>query len=186
METINRTTENDMNLCRQYAGDWFNYSEKLPVSYVYNSKKYKGLPKNSTVSKRFIDANIVETTMIGTIDNTLQIKAECLTYRDYPAVEWTVYFSCAPGSEKTDIFENVLGADIFFGSEKAPVLVHNNGDFYSKDGYTVGHTVIGEDIVFTQAPVGGRPCDRAFPYQRLLFDGFYHKKQTLYLHISKL
>lgn len=172
MNITNRTTETDMSLCRQYAGDFFAFPEKLPISYTYGGKEYKGLPANSYVAKRFIDANIIETTMSGVISGDLQVKAECTTYRDYPVVEWTVYFSCAAGREKTEILEKALGADILFESITPPVLAHNNGDFYNKDGYTAEHTVIGENIVFTQSPSGGRPCDWAFPYQRLIFDSF--------------
>ena len=171
MKINTQTNENDMNLCRKLTGDFFDSPEKLPISYLYGGKEYNGLPENSIISKRFIDANIIETVMLGVIGD-LQIKAECLTYRDYPVVEWTVYFSCVSGKEKTEIIENVLSADIFFESQTAPVLVHNNGDFYSKDGYTVNRTVLDENAVFTQSPAGGRPCDTAFPYQRVLFDDF--------------
>ena len=168
MSVTNQPNQNDM----KYIQKFLDSPKMLPVSYIYNQKEYKGMPGNSIVSKRFIDANIIEIAITGTVEE-LQIKAECLIYRDYPVVEWTVYFSCVAGKEKTGILENVLSADMFFGNEQngnAPVLVHNNGDFYSKDGYTVGRTVIGENIVFTQTPVGGRPCDQAFPYQRVLFD----------------
>ena len=160
----------DMDLARRHF-ERFSYPKSLPVSYVYGGQKYDGLPKNSRVSKRFVDANMVETEMTGNIGD-MQIKAEFLTYRDFPVVEWTVYFSCIPGKQKTGILENVLSADVFFGAESAPVLVSNNGDFCSKDGYTVSRTELRDGVNFSQAPVGGRPCDQAFPYQRLLFDGF--------------
>jgi alpha-galactosidase len=114
---------------------------------------------------------MVETTITGIIGD-MQVKAEILVYRDYPVIEWTVYFCCAAGQKQTEILENVKSADIFFESETAPLLAHNNGDFYSIDGYTVTKTKLENGVKFSQAPVGGRPCDRAFPYQRLLFDGF--------------
>ena len=160
-----------MNLCKKYTEDFFKFPEKLPVSYIYGGKAYRGLPENSTVSNRFIDSNIIETIITGFVGNDLIIKAECLTYRDYPVVEWTVYFSSVPRN-KTEILENVLSADLFFESQNPPTLVHNNGDFYSKDGYTVSRTELKDGVNFLQAPAGGRPCDQAFPYQRLLFDDF--------------
>ena len=180
MKTINQTSANDMALCRKYAGHFFEAPENLPVSYTYGGKKYRGLPKDSSVAKRFLDANMVETTIAGTIGD-LQIKAECISYRDYPAIEWTLYFGCAPGAGKTEILENVLGADIFFDNStlhtpnstlSPPLLVHNNGDFCHPEGYTVGRLELGDGADFAQAPAGGRPCDQAFPYQRLLFEGF--------------
>ena len=114
---------------------------------------------------------MVETVISGN-SGDLQIKAEFLEYRDFPVVEWTVYFSCAPEAKKTEILENVLCADMFFESETAPTLVRNNGDFCSKDGYTVDKAKVENGTSFFQAPTGGRPCDGAFPYQRLLFSEF--------------
>ena len=169
-----KTTKNDMDLCRKYTGEFFIMPGKLPVSYTYNGKAYKGLPADSIITNRFLDANIVETVITGSVDGELQIKAECLTYRDYPAVEWTVYFTCTAGTNKTKILENVLSMDLYFenSGKKSPELVYNNGDFYSENGYTVGRMAIEKGTVFTQAPSGGRPCDQAFPYQRVLFENF--------------
>jgi hypothetical protein len=89
-------------------------------------------------------------------------------YRDYPALEWTVY-ACSSNSKA--LLEDFNGADIVFKGS-APVLVSNNGDYCSADGYTPSKTSLVEGAVFSQAPSGGRPCDQAFPYQRILFDGW--------------
>ncbi|MCL2160243.1 MAG: alpha-galactosidase [Oscillospiraceae bacterium] len=159
----------DMELTRQHFELFVSCPDKLPVSYVYGGDKYKGLPKYSVMSRRFVDANIVETVMTGFIGD-LQIKAECLSYRDYPVVEWTIYFSCL-GNKNTKILRDVLAIDACIKGENA-VLIHSNGDFYSKDGYTESKTELKDGTKFTQAPNGGRPCDGAFPYQRVLFDGF--------------
>ena len=168
MNITNQTNKNDMSLCRKYTGKFYGCPEKFPISYIYNGKKYTGLPENAVILNQSLDANINKIIMTGVIDDSLQVTAEYLIYHDYPVVEWTVYFSCASETEKTNILENVLGADIFF--EGKPTLVYNNGDFYSKDGYTVGRLAVDENTVFTQSPVGGRPCDQAFPYQRMLFE----------------
>jgi alpha-galactosidase len=47
--------------------------------------------------------------------------------------------------------------------------VHCNGDFYSPIGYTPEETALDEGKDFTYAPTGGRPCDQAFPYYRVVF-----------------
>ena len=160
----------DMTLSRDIFGSYFSSPSALPVSYTYNGKQYKGLPENSCVTRRFVDANIVETVFTGKIDDVLNVRAECYTYRDYPAVEWTVYFDNV-GTGNSKMLKDVKGIDVVFPKANA-TLVHNNGDFYSEEGYTVSHTVLKPGATFTQAPVGGRPCDRAFPYQRLLFDNW--------------
>lgn len=50
------------------------------------------------------------------------------------------------------------------------MLVHCNGDFYSEGGYTPVEAPLKPHDVLRFAPNGGRPCDGAFPYYRILFD----------------
>ena len=166
---MNQTNANDMNLCREHA-DYFSALQNLPISYVYDGKYCVGMPQNSSVARRFVDANIIETVMTGTLDDSLQIKAECLTYRDYPVVEWTVYFA-GIGCEKTKILSDVSAINTTFMGEK-PVLLYNSGDFCSPDSYTASRLEFAKDVTFSQKPNGGRPSDGAFPYQRLMFENF--------------
>jgi alpha-galactosidase len=157
-----------MELFHAQCGVFFSSPENFPVSYRYGGAFYTGFPRNTAVKKRFLDGNMTEILLEGTLDSGLTLMAECTEYRDYPALEWTVYASSAnPGA----ILEDFKGADMVFNGPD-PVLVSNNGDFCSAEGYTPARTVLKEGVTFTQAPVGGRPCDRAFPYQRLLFKGW--------------
>lgn len=82
---------------------------------------------------------MVETVIKGRLDG-LKIKAVCIEYRDYPVLEWTVYFKCA-GEGQTALLEDVRAIDALFEG-KGGLLVHNNGDFYSADGYTEGRTAM--------------------------------------------
>ena len=160
-------TREDMRLFYDQCDRFTKDPASMPISYVYGGKTCRGMPQNATVSRRFLDANMVETQIIGITAGELDVKAVCVSYRDYPVMEWTIEFSAA-GDTKTQILESVHAADLFFPG-KNPVLVHNNGDYCSADGYTVDHTELKEGATLTQTPAGGRPCDRAFPYQRLLF-----------------
>ena len=54
---------------------------------------------------------------------------------------------------------------------QAPVLHHSNGDFYSEEGYCPRETPLPEGAELSFAPNGGRPCDGAFPYFRVQFEG---------------
>jgi len=164
------TTALDMELQRKTCLRLFDDPAGLPITYTYNDQVYRGMPRSATSRHRLVDANLTETIFTGRLDENLQIRAECLTYRDYPVVEWTIYF-INDGSQDTSILADVAAIDATFAGRN-PVLVHNNGDFYSPDSYTVGRTALMEGTAFAQAPVGGRPCDRAFPYQRVLCDGF--------------
>jgi len=165
-----RTTEKDMKLIQRYKDKYFISPECLPVSYIYAGKSYSGLPSDSNVTKRFVDANMMKISMNGTIDNTLNIKADCIIYRDYPVIEWTVYFTCG-NCDRTEILEDVNAIDTVI-TETDPILVHNNGDFYSENSYVVSNTVLSDGVTFEQSPEGGRACDKAYPYQRLLFGDY--------------
>ena len=163
----------DMELAGSLFGGWLSAPASLPVSYSYGGKQYRGLPEGSAVSRRLIDAAMLETVFAGRLDENVRVKAECLSYKDFPAAEWTLYFENTGSSDSANLC-GLNAADIFFGAEAAhaPVLVHNNGDFYSADGYTETRLPLGGGVVFKQSPSDGRSCNEAFPYQRLLFGGY--------------
>ncbi|MHB0857892.1 MAG: alpha-galactosidase [Anaerolineae bacterium] len=163
------STPGDMALQRELCERLFAAPQSLPISYTYDGVEHHGMPQDASVQQRLVDANIVETVYTAQLGD-LQIRAECQTFRDFPVLEWTVYFANV-GSHNTALLADVSAIDTTFAGTN-PVLVHNNGDFYSADGYTVARTTLTQDTIFAQAPAGGRPCDHAFPYQRVLCDDF--------------
>lgn len=96
----------------------------------------------------------------------LNLRVECTQYQDYPVVEWVAWFTdkCR---EPTPLIRDILAIDETF-SGSSPALYHCNGDFYSEEGYTPCETPlpVGEAMEF--APNGGRPCNGAFPYYRIM------------------
>ncbi len=164
-----KTTAQDMERIRALVGDLIISPEKLPVSFLYAGKCCCGLPAGKSES-RFLDANIVETRYTAQLDEDVRIVAEIETYRDYPAVEWTVWFENT-GSKTSGLLENVNAADLLFCGSGAKVIT-NNGDFCSVEGYTNTCTELTPGVTVEQSPRGGRACDSAFPYQRILFDGY--------------
>ncbi|MCL2741441.1 MAG: alpha-galactosidase [Oscillospiraceae bacterium] len=132
------------------------------------------MPSGSSASVSLSGPGTYVTTVTGEVGGGLRLRAEVVVYADYPAIEWTVYFTFAAGGSgaagESGILEGVNAIDAFIGGEGA-ALEHNSGDFYHADGYTVGLAELPEGASFNQAPNGGRPCDGAFPYQRLTFDG---------------
>ena len=160
----------DMALSREMFGGYFASPAGLPVSFTYGGRRYRGLPSAFSVTHRLLDATMRETVFSGRLDENLYVRAECVTYFDFPVVEWTVYFE-NKGECDSEKLCCVRAIDTAFPYPGAG-LVHCNGDFYSEDGYTVSRTALTDGAAFEQAPSGGRPCDGAFPYQRLLFDGF--------------
>jgi len=166
------TRPEDMALGRSWTGALRASPAHLPFSFVYDGKQINGIPDawSPTATTRRVDANIVETVYQGTDGHTgLAIRAELLEYRDFPVVEWTVWFSNT-GTAPTPVLSDIRALNATFAGN-APVLHHCNGDFYSEEGYTPQETPLPMATELSFAPNGGRPCDGAFPYFRVQFDG---------------
>lgn len=167
------TSPEDMSHCRAWANSFFTRASDLPISFIYGGNTINGIPDEwQPVShRRRIDANLSEMVFEGTDAQTgLYVRVECLAYYDYPVIEWVAWFTNR-GDEPTPVLRDIRVMDgTIQGS--APVLYHCNGDYYSAEGYTPQETLIKEGDVFSFSPNGGRPCDGAFPYYRIGFDGW--------------
>jgi len=140
--------------------------EKLPISFTLGETVYKGMPADCAVEKDGI--GITYTAMLG----NLEVKAVCRAYEDFDASEWTVYFT-NKGQADSARLHRVYAIDTLFAGENHKIYTCN-GDFWSEDGYATTETHLADGAELVQAPVGGRSCDRAFPYQRILFEGRGH------------
>lgn len=166
------TTPADMERSRAWAARYLADAAALPISFTYDGKVISGIPATwqSVARTRRIDANISESIFEGKDAQTgLSVRVECTFYHDYPVVEWVAWFT-NQGAEATPLLSDVLAMNGSFEGA-APRLVHCNGDFYSVEGYTPQEVAISEGGALTFAPNGGRSCDGAFPYYRLIFAG---------------
>ena len=67
-ETLNGapgTNDRDMALSRDLFGAYFSSPAALPVSYFYEGKFYDGLPGDSVVTRKLLDANMIEVIFSG-------------------------------------------------------------------------------------------------------------------------
>jgi len=168
---MNQTGKKDMDLIFTCAARMISEAKTFPLTYTYGGKTYSALPAGTKKTWRVLDANMTETVYTGKVPGSeMTLRVECVTYKDYPVVEWTGYFT-NDGEENSAILEDVWAADMTFSGNGA-VLHHNNGDFYSADGYTQAETALPCGAAFTQAPSDGRACNEAWPYQRLMFDSW--------------
>jgi len=164
------TKPTDMAKSRALMEQFFAAPTTLPLSFVLDEKPITGIPAawQPVAQQRCMDANLTETVFQGTDPHTgLHVRVECLTYHDYPVVEWAAWLT-NKGQAATPILRDLLILDGAIAGT-APVLHHCNGDFYSAEGYTPQETPLSPGDTFTFAPNGGRPCDGAFPYYRLRF-----------------
>jgi len=163
-------TPDDMLKSRAWAIRFFSRPANLPISFMLDGKSINGIPdKWQPVSyHRRIDANISDTVFEGTDPETsLNVRVECTEYHDYPVLEWVAWFK-NNGSDPTPVLHNIRAMD---GTIQgiSPILYHCNGDFYSAEGYTPQETPLHEGDTAGYSPRGGRSCDGAFPYYRVLF-----------------
>ncbi|MHB9024241.1 MAG: alpha-galactosidase [Armatimonadota bacterium] len=165
------TTREDMAKSREWIARYLSDPTQLPIAFILDGLAVRGIPMEwqPVTQQRRIDANIMETIFEGADPATgLQLRVECTEYRDYPVVEWVAWLTNT-GSQATPIIRDLLALDgTFKGS--APALYHCNGDFYSAEGYTSQRVSLPEGETVSVAPRGGRSCDGAFPYYRILFD----------------
>jgi len=167
------TTPEDMLLSRSHLAPMLALPAQLPCSFLYGGEQIRGLPESwqPVTTRRTIDANLVETVHEGThADTGLVVRVEVLEYRDFPVVEWVVWLTNT-GDAPTPIISDVQALDAAFTGID-PVIHHCNGDFYSETGYTPQETPLPAGAKLALIPTGGRPCDGAFPYFRLQFEGY--------------
>ncbi|MBT3275355.1 MAG: hypothetical protein HN368_19525 [Spirochaetales bacterium] len=171
-EAVSFIKPQDMVKSRELASHFFSEPEKLPISFVFDGKAICGIPEewNPVSNRRRIDANIIETVFEGNDSETgMNVRVEYTEYQDYPVIEWVAWFT-NKGHEPAPAIRDALAADWELKGA-SPILDHGNGDFYSGDGYTPCETPLHPGETITLAPNGGRPCDGAFPYFRLIFEG---------------
>ena len=165
------TTPEDMARSRAWARRFLSEPAGLPISFVLGEQAIAGIPENweTTRRERRIDANIMETVFEGCDPEAgLCVRVECVAYRDYPVVEWMAWLTNR-GEEPTPIISDILAMDGTFEGT-SPALYHCNGDFCNEEGYTPRETPLRDGESLRLAPNGGRSCDGAFPYYRVMFD----------------
>lgn len=164
------TKAEDMKKSLAWLTRHFSSAADLPISFVLDGKAITGIPTEwRPVSlRRLVDANIVERVFEGTDTATgLNLRVECTEYKDYPVIEWVAWFT-NQGTQPTPMLSDILAMNAAL-SGSAPAVYHCNGDYYSEDGYTPTETPLSAGGELRFVPNGGRPCDGAFPYYRILF-----------------
>jgi len=166
------TQPEDMQKSREWTSRLTESPEGLPLSFVLDGKAVRGIPEgwNPTSKSRRIDANIMETVHEGRDPATgLSVRVEWTQYLDYPIVEWVGWFT-NQGHEPTPVIRDILAMDgVFQGA--SPVLYHCNGDVGDQRSYVPQETPLRAPDTLHFAPNGGRSCDGAFPYYRIMFEG---------------
>lgn len=157
-------------------GTWvdglFEQTPTFPLTFVYGGSLVRGIPAEWSPRRSFrrFGSTIVETAYEGRDQETgLGLRVEVVRYLDFPVLEWTAWLT-NHSDRPTPRAHDLTALDATFRGRNGAVY-HGNGDFYSNDGYAWEKTMMEGRGPLELSPNGGRPCDGAFPYFRLLFEG---------------
>ncbi len=166
------TSSADRERFEPWVDPLFTEATSLPVSFVYGGAPVRAIPAawSPRQSFRRFGPTIVETSYEGRDPETgLGVRIEVVRYLDFAVVEWTAWLTNYSDHPTPRVHDLTAIKATFQGRNGA--LYHSNGDFYSNDGYTWETTRLEGRGPLELSPNGGRPCDGAFPYFRLLFEG---------------
>ena len=140
----------------------------MPFSFTYNGKSSRDFLPTWKAKRHFsnIDDQRERCTITFTDPETrLQVCCEAVAYRDFPVVEWTLYFKNT-GKTRTPILTDILSTDTAFQrTDKGEYTLHRyRGDFNTADSYEPFDEPLKPATTRHIANTNGRPTQTEFPY----------------------
>ncbi|NOX54667.1 MAG: hypothetical protein GXP27_09555 [Planctomycetes bacterium] len=147
------------------------WKHDLPFSFVYGGRSSTELLSNwkRTESTANLDGNRTQYELLWTDPATqLQVRCVAVVYRDFPTVEWTLFFKNA-GSTKTPILEDIRPLDMTLqrGAGTEFVLHHAVGSPADGSDYGPRQTRLGSRSSKRLSAAGGRPSSKDLPFFNL-------------------
>jgi alpha-galactosidase len=160
-------TSEEMAKARQWAAGTFEGVEPY-FSFTYDGKSSAELLKTWECKRtsRVLDGKGAEHTIAYTDPKTgLVIRVVGIEYRDYPTVEWTLYFKNT-GKQDTPLLENIQSLDLKTQrGEKGEFLLHHNvGSPADGTDYSPLETALGKDAKLRLGAAGGRSTNAHLSY----------------------
>lgn len=152
-----------------------NYFQAPLFSFVYDQKpasEWLGQWKSERSSTKLDEQRQRHRVTWTDPASGLEIRWVGIEYRDFPAVEWTLYFK-NNGKNNTPILEQVNALDVIFqrSAEGEFVLHSTKGDWCTPDSFEPFHQKLEPKSTRRFVPFGGRPTNAAFPYYNLQMPG---------------
>jgi len=167
-----KPTGEEMAASKKWIMEHFVKEESVPpFSFKYGGhssadslKKWK----TERVSKE-LDESRTQHTLTYTDSKTgLEVRYVAIEYKDYPAVEWVLFFE-NKGSQESQILEDVQAANVTFTS-KVPgnfVLYHADGSRAVITDFQPLETELNSGMTKSFIPYGGRSSDGVLPFFNL-------------------
>lgn len=191
MKDLCKPDKTDFRLLADVLKGFAAFDGGYPVSWKLDHKLTRGIGRVESKKVTRIDSRVTVTETVAVVDPYgqgergiaasipydrqrpwaygLRVRVEETSYTDYPVCEYLVTVENILSSDSVKI-SNVYPIDAVLPGANA-VLRKCNGDSCVREGYeTTDVCLAGHSEVIS--PVGGRSCDGAFPYFRVLCDGF--------------
>ncbi|MEK7678076.1 MAG: alpha-galactosidase [Verrucomicrobiota bacterium] len=151
------------------------YTTDPPFSFNYGGKPHTELLKSWELKResRKLDDQRTEHTLLYTDPQTgLVVRCVTVEYRDFPTVEWTLYFKNR-GTTDTPILSDIRAVDTRLerSGQGEFILHHHKGTFVRADDFEPLTTVLKPNQKERFAPPAGRPLGWVFPYYNLEWSG---------------
>ena len=162
-------TENERGAARGFvASAWRDVARKFPFSFKYagvSSREFLHHWQFERDTEALDDKRIRISVKVTDPETGLVLRAETIEYRDFPAVEWTLYFKNG-GSSDTPIISEISAVDFEVAHNPADefTLHHNKGARASGSDFEPYATGLGIGQRTYMRTVGGRPSNGTLPY----------------------
>ena len=153
---------------------------QLPFAFRYGGTNSRSFLANWTRTSNVteLDTRRTKVSIKFTDPATqLELRAEAVIYRDFPAAEWVLWFRNGSSTTSTPLLENVNALDLQLPTTTAadPVLSLNynrgtnvDGDpLPGPDDFQPAQVGLSPGGQSTFVPYGGRPSDKVLPFFRL-------------------
>ncbi len=151
----------------------FRPANPLPLSFTYDGHPSADLLPTWSVthSERSVDGQRQERTLVFSDPRTgLEMRCVAIAYRDYPTVEWTVYFKNT-GTADTPILADINALDTRWqrAGKDEFLLHHENGTFFpfSPTDFMPHESPLEPGKSLQLIPLLGRPSGGVMPYFNL-------------------
>ena len=148
---------------------------KLPISFVYGGVRSSELLSDWRLVSKDISsdkdgAKRRITVRFADMKTGLGVTFESIEYKDFPAIEWVLYFENT-GEKDTLIIEDIQALDIELDSpmsEERPFVLHRtNGAPSNPTDFEMREVVLKGSDIEVMGGGGGRSSNRDFPFFRI-------------------
>ncbi len=170
-----KLSSEEMSASKKWKMDNFGQEASvLPFSFIYGGQCSAGLLKTWKAERdsKELDEFRTQHTLKYTDSKTgLEVRCVIVEYKDFPTVEWTLYFKNT-GVSDTPILSDIQALDVdmdfnLSGTDDEFALHHFAGGFAQADAYRPYQEAMGANTNKSFSAAGGRPTNKEMSYFNL-------------------